>query len=145
MKLYIVRHADAVAASEDPLRPLSPHGIKEATLMASKVSFKGFEVWHSSKLRAKQTAHILAPHEICIQKEGLNPNDSKDSILNDIAAVDCDLALVTHLPLVQEILYALDASKPVHFETATIAFLERKDLRWKLLDIYTPNNFFNHL
>ena len=63
MRLYLVRHGDALSDSEDPKRPLSETGIEEAKKTGEflkKAGEKPLKIIHSTKLRAKQTGEIIA-------------------------------------------------------------------------------------
>src|SRR5436309_12381423 len=62
MYLYLVHHAEAVGPDVDPRRPLSPDGQVAAAAAASEAARRGARpavVWHSGKLRAKQTAEAF--------------------------------------------------------------------------------------
>ena len=61
MRIYLVQHGEAKKENEDPLRPLTEEGIKNAEKVASylaKLNLKIKKIFHSGKLRAKQTAEI---------------------------------------------------------------------------------------
>lgn len=62
MKLYFLRHADALDGANDAARPLSPHGRKEALEVGRFLKRAGiaFDAAYSSPLvRAKETAEIV--------------------------------------------------------------------------------------
>jgi phosphohistidine phosphatase len=62
MKLYFLRHADALDGADDAARPLSPHGKKEALEVGRFLKRAGiaFDAAYSSPLvRAKKTAEIV--------------------------------------------------------------------------------------
>ena len=62
MKLYFLRHADALEGADDAARPLSPPGRKEALEIGRFLKRAGiqFDAAYSSPLvRAKQTADIV--------------------------------------------------------------------------------------
>ena len=63
MHVYLVRHAKALSPDEDPKRPLSAEGREQAKSVARFLKRQQLvlvnEVWHSTKLRAKQTAEIF--------------------------------------------------------------------------------------
>jgi phosphohistidine phosphatase len=62
MRLFLVHHGDAVGPEVDPRRPLSAAGRNAVERLAAAAAEKGAEpsvVWHSGKLRAKQTAEIF--------------------------------------------------------------------------------------
>ncbi|MCP4708620.1 MAG: phosphohistidine phosphatase SixA, partial [Planctomycetes bacterium] len=59
MRLYLVRHATAQPDHLDPRRPLSERGLQEAAKIAAFIRNKNIKIgalWHSTKLRAIQTA-----------------------------------------------------------------------------------------
>ena len=62
MKLYFLRHADALEGADDAARPLSPHGKKEALEVGRFLKRAGiqFDAAYSSPfVRAKETAEIV--------------------------------------------------------------------------------------
>ena len=62
MQLTLVHHGDAVGPEVDPRRPLSLVGQAEVDRLASLAAAHGVKptvVWHSGKLRAKQTAEAF--------------------------------------------------------------------------------------
>jgi len=61
----LVQHGEAVSEEVDPRRPLSERGRAEVERVASFLARAGFRVSrivHSTKLRARETAEILARH-----------------------------------------------------------------------------------
>src|SRR2546427_2875162 len=62
MKLYFLRHADALEGADDASRPLSPHGRKEALEVGRFLKRAGIEfdaAYSSPLVRAKETAEIV--------------------------------------------------------------------------------------
>ena len=62
MILHLVHHGEAVSGAADARRPLSPHGRTAVAALAAEAARRGTKpsvVWHSGKLRAKQTAEEL--------------------------------------------------------------------------------------
>ena len=84
MFLYLVQHADAKREEEDPARPISEKGLEDITRVASYVSLLNIpvsEIFHSTKLRAKQTAGSYPKPETCegmSETDGLSPLDDPD-------------------------------------------------------------------
>ena len=82
MKLYLMQHGEALSPGEDSRRPLSARGRKETEKMASFLQSIGLElhsIWHSQKLRAVETAQILASYldkEEVRERKDMNPLDS---------------------------------------------------------------------
>ena len=78
-----VHHADAVGPDVDPQRPLSPTlGRTQAAALAERVKAAGFKpasIWHSGKLRARQTAESFLqacnPFAEFRMVRGLRPDD----------------------------------------------------------------------
>jgi len=65
MLLYLVQHGEAKREEEDPARPLTDKGKSEVEKIASFIAKTGIHIeriLHSGKLRALQTAEILASH-----------------------------------------------------------------------------------
>jgi phosphohistidine phosphatase len=64
MILYLIRHAHAIDGEIDATRPLSPRGEQQVRALADFLrgtdAFQPQEIWHSSLLRARQTAELLA-------------------------------------------------------------------------------------
>ena len=63
MRRYLVQYGDAVPERLDPERPLSPAGRREVEAVAHLFASTGarvVRVAHSGKLRAQQTAELLA-------------------------------------------------------------------------------------
>src|SRR4051794_10374733 len=62
VRLYLVHHGDAVGPEIDPQRPLSTVGRASVDFLATKAAAHGVRpevIWHSGKLRAKQTAEAF--------------------------------------------------------------------------------------
>ena len=62
MKLYFLRHADALPGSDDARRPLSPHGCEQAEELGKFLAKAGilFDAAYTSPLvRARETARLL--------------------------------------------------------------------------------------
>src|SRR5438046_8946123 len=60
--LYLVHHGDAVGPDVDPQRPLSNVGRAGVDRLAAATAARGVKpqiIWHSGKLRAKQTAEAF--------------------------------------------------------------------------------------
>ena len=131
MLLYLVRHGEATAAEHNPARPLSDAGRKQVESLARKTKEAGLHparILHSGKLRARETAEILAealvPGEIRAI-EGLSPDDEPDSAAELAQASEEDLMLVGHLPHVGRVAAALTRGAEPSFSTAELIALKR--------------------
>ncbi|HVR36747.1 MAG TPA: phosphohistidine phosphatase SixA [Methylomirabilota bacterium] len=79
MKLYFLRHSDALDGADDHSRPLSPRGRDEAEQLARFLngSGVGFDTAYSSPLlRARQTAEIILQLCDAIPPDKLQLTDS---------------------------------------------------------------------
>jgi phosphohistidine phosphatase len=114
MHLYLVHHGVAVEAEEDARRPLSAVGLANAARVAAKAAGLGAKpdvVWHSGKLRAKQTAQEFwracnALAEFSVSK-GLQPDDPPQWIRDSIRAESRDVAIAGHFPHLPRLLALL--------------------------------------
>lgn len=151
MRLYLVRHGEATSEAEDPKRPLSIAGRAEVEKIArhlARVSaiVDGFTVRHSGKLRAAQTAEILAaylhPAGTPEQAPGLAPGDPPQRALELIQEAAGDLMLAGHLPHLGRLasLLLTGDSERVGFKlpAAAIVCLERESGSWRLNWLLIP-------
>lgn len=109
MIIYLVRHGEAVAEEVDPSRPLTEKGKAEVEATAQDLKEKGAridEIWHSTKLRAKQTAEIIARIlniSKVIEKEGLKPNDNVTPIASLIRHIRKTILIAGHSPFLPKL------------------------------------------
>src|SRR5688572_29973634 len=101
MQLYLIRHAHAVDAEEDPERPLSKRGVNQVADLAGFLRrselFRPEEFWHSPLSRSRQTAQLLTqrlrldvPHTLM---PDLEPEDDPRAAARRIKAVTRSLAI----------------------------------------------------
>lgn len=149
LRHYLVRHGEAKADMEDPARPLSDRGCEEVQRVARHAAILGLEVAqirHSEKLRARQTAEILAEHlapRLGIrQVEGLAPSDEPDRVRTELEAAEEPLMLVGHLPHLSRLVSALvlgDSEKEIVWpDTGTMVCLAKTERGFRLLWVLTP-------
>jgi phosphohistidine phosphatase len=141
MDIYLMQHGEAAAEADDPARPLTDAGRAAVSRVAARAQAAGVSIdrfWHSGKLRAEQTAQILAaalgaaPTEA---RDGLAPNDPVAPIaewLRDQTDVD-SLALVGHLPFLDRLAALLVAddqdAQVIAFQNAGLVALVPKSDR----------------
>lgn len=150
MFLYLVQHADAKREEEDPTRPLSKKGLQDINRVASYVSnlnIRVYKIFHSNKLRAKQTAEVLSenvkPIKGVSEVEGLAPLDNPDIWAERLKDIPDDVILVGHLPhlgKLSSLLLCGNADKNVvSFKMAGIVCLKKNDIgEWSLQWMITP-------
>ncbi len=150
MKLYLIQHGEAKPETEDPERSLTAGGEKEVVAvskMAGGLQIRPSKIYHSGKVRAKQTAEIIAIalkiSDLVQPVMGLNPNDDIHPWVERIYKEKEDLMLVGHLPFLEKLSSFLlcgdQNTRPVLFRYGAIVCLDQKaDERWAVRWILTP-------
>lgn len=138
MRIYLVRHGEAVPEHVDPARPLSARGRAEIERVAAEVARLGWrvaEIRHSGLTRARQTAEMLAarlaPERGVRAVEGLRPDDDPHRLAAECEATREPVMLVGHLPHLGRLASLLLLGDPgrelIRFGTGTVAGLARTD------------------
>ncbi|MBF0274274.1 MAG: phosphohistidine phosphatase SixA [Nitrospinae bacterium] len=152
MELFLMRHGEAKDGHDDTNRPLSETGrihVKNVALSAQMRGINPPEIFHSSKLRAKETAELFAKTlqaDIVPQEAtGLKPNDDIRDWIQEVEKRESPLMLVGHLPYMELFVSMLLTGYPnkrvVDFFPATLACLQKKpDYSWELTSIIRPEN-----
>ena len=104
-RVYLVHHGEAVGPDVDPRRPLSLMGRDAVIRLAQQSAQKGAKpavVWHSGKLRARQTAHEYwracnALAEFAATRD-LQPEDQPIWMRDRLLGEPRDIMLVGHYP-----------------------------------------------
>ncbi len=120
MDLFLMQHGEALSADVDPLRPLSDQGRASVRSVAGHAAACGVSIdriVHSGKLRAAQTAALLAASLRCgdvAQMDGLKPSDSVELAVPALADPDApgSLAVVGHLPFLERFASLLVSGDP---------------------------------
>jgi phosphohistidine phosphatase len=142
--IVLVHHADAVGPEVDPMRPLSDAGRAAATRLASLAGGRGVrpdQVWHSGKLRARQTAELFwracNPLAAFSATRGLQPDDPPSWMRDQLAGESRSILLVGHMPHLDRLLHVLLRSGPgggvAAFPLHGCVALERDEEGWKEL------------
>jgi len=150
VQTYLVQHGEAKPESENPERPLTDKGRSEVLLVACHAAEIGIEVskmLHSGKLRAKQTADILAQHlhprDGVHEMAGLSPMDPAEPARAIIEDLKKPMMIVGHLPHLSRLLSLLVTGNPemevVRFQMGGIVSLAKSDGKWSVAWILTPN------
>ncbi len=148
MQLFLVQHADAKEESEDPARGLSDTGVSDIERVTSYISSLEIEngkIYHSKKLRAKQTAERLSrglkAGAGLEETDGLSPMDDPHIWFERLKVIHDSVALVGHMPhlgRLASLLICNDMNKtPVIFQRGGVLCLERLEsgnfaLRWMI-------------
>ena len=144
MFLYLIQHGEAVSKDEDPERPLSSTGVEDVNRVAAYAAANcgievGAGIFHSGKLRARQTAEIVAsvlnlpgPE----QADGLKPMDDPTIWQSRLAESLQDQVLVGHLPYMSRLVSLLLTGDPgeniVQFKMGGVVALKRAEGLWSL-------------
>lgn len=139
--LYLVHHGDAVGPEVNPMRPLSERGRMEVDRLARQAAERGARpdvIWHSGKLRARQTAEAFwkrcNPLATFSASRGLQPTDPTDWIIDVITGEAKDILLAGHFPHLPRLLARLvtgDADAAAgQFPLNGMVALETRNERW---------------
>jgi phosphohistidine phosphatase len=149
MSLYLVQHGLTYSEAIDPERSLSATGkanVDRIAMLAAEAKVPVAKILHSGKLRARQTAEIMAAHlkppggvsEI----KGINPLDDVIPIATRCDASE-DIMLVGHLPFLENMTsYLITGSTDktvIKFQNGGIVCLDQEGaggpwfIKWTLM------------
>ncbi|MBS0288420.1 MAG: phosphohistidine phosphatase SixA [Proteobacteria bacterium] len=143
MQLYLVRHGEAYSSEEQFERPLNPRGHKDVEQIANFLKHQNCQIqkiFHSEKLRAIETAQIIAnilglTNHLFLMPS-LDPEEEVYRLLGDIHEVTTNTLMVGHLPnlaLVSNFLITGNMNKSsISFVPAGAACFEFQDNVWVL-------------
>ena len=125
----------------NPMRPLSDRGRVEVDMLAQQAAERGAKpdlIWHSGKLRARQTAEVYwkrcNPFAAFSATRGLQPTDPTNWIVDSIAGETKHILLAGHFPHLPRLLGRLMTGRPdadpVAFPLNGIVALESVDGIW---------------
>jgi phosphohistidine phosphatase len=103
--LFLVHHGEAVGPDVDSRRPLSERGRANVERLAVEAAGRGAKpavVWHSGKLRAKQTAEAFwracnALADLSATRD-LQPDDPPEWIRDRLRSEPRDILIAGHFP-----------------------------------------------
>lgn len=135
MKLFLVRHGEAVSSDVDPERPLSGPGkaiVAKVGRHLKGLGIKVDEIRCSVKARARETAEIIAkeiaPGTAPAETQGLKPNDSVEPVARQLEEENRDTMIVGHLPFLPTLAARLlGEPEPLGFPTAGVVALVRNE------------------
>jgi len=150
MKLYLVRHGEAVSEKEDPQRPLSGEGKKEVTKVAQFLKRAGVKVkefYHSPLKRAQETAEIIRntiyPNGQLVAKDYLSPNEETDKMVYELSQSKDDMMIVSHLPFLPKLIARLvvndENRNVIGLETSSVLAMYRDAQgHWQIVWLVSP-------
>jgi phosphohistidine phosphatase len=140
VRLYLVHHGDAVPPAVDPQRPLSAQGVADVNGLAAEAARRGVKpaaVWHSGKLRARQTAESFwracNPLADFSAVRGLQPTDPASWINDRLTAETGEIMCVGHLPHIGRLFALLregNEAAAIAFPLNGIVALQQENDRW---------------
>jgi phosphohistidine phosphatase len=151
MDVYLMQHGEARPEQEDPSRSLTERGRSEVERVARAAARLGLRIpaiRHSGKLRAQQTAEILAhrlePRPDLAPMAGLAPQDDPTPVARVVTEAREPLLLVGHLPHLSRLASLLVVGDPalgvVSFRPGGLVCLAREGEGWRLRWILTPES-----
>jgi len=148
MRLFLIQHGISLPQEKDPERSLSSEGREQTQKTAQFLKAKNISfdcMWHSTKLRAIQTAQIILDHIPCSEvkeRNDLNPLDPVKGFPEEITSLNRDLMIVGHLPLLQRLASLLlsgsEDNPMISFKNSGVVCLEYVD-NWKVNWLVTPD------
>jgi len=145
--LFLAHHGEAVDPEVDARRPLSPAGVAGVERIAARAAANNAKpavVWHSGKLRAKQTAEAIwracnALAEFSATRD-LQPDDPPQWIRDRLRGETRDIAIAGHFPHLPRLLALLvtggeaGPSFPAHGMVALVTDDEGRSWRevWRI-------------
>ena len=129
MRLFLVRHADALPGEPDELRQLSPDGREAARNLAQRLARDGVRpdaILTSPLLRARETSDALAAALGCETEphDALAPGATADRVRLAIADRGDTVVVVGHQPDCGQIAAELGDGMAPAFPPAGVAELE---------------------
>ncbi|MDQ7005052.1 MAG: phosphohistidine phosphatase SixA [Ghiorsea sp.] len=153
MRIYLVQHAVAVDEAQDPNRAVSDAGKLDITRTAGFLSLfvqpQPKFVFHSGKLRAKQTAEMFSEawhlKDEVMFADDLSPHAEAQVWAAKLNAMHDDTLIVghlPHLPRLASLLLCGDADiQPVRFQNAGVVCLEKMGDTWQVIFHINPNMY----
>ena len=150
MTLFLVQHGEARPGNEDAERSLTEHGAETVCRMAdwaARTGIKVDQIRHSGKLRAEQTATIIAKKldtsKGMIAVKGLNPNDEVTQVAESLNGEQDSIMIVGHLPHLSRLIGMLVTGNPdkvvVRFRNAGIVCLFQQEENWAIDWVMQPD------
>lgn len=137
MLVVLVHHADAVGPAIDPQRPLSALGRRQAERLAEQARAAGCSpaaIWHSGKLRARQTAEAFLracnPMAEFRMVRGLRSEDPPEWMRDELSAETRDVLLVGHMPHIAALARSLSPEAGDFPLNGLVAFSRSGDKLW---------------
>ncbi len=143
-RIYFAQHGLALDKIVNPDRPLSKVGIEQTSAIALQIHASDItvsQIFHSGKLRARQTAEIFAEHLSVTSVtaiDNLSPNDDVRLITQNLQTNDA--LYVGHLPHLEKLVSYLVTGKTepniIEFQNSAVLCLNKHEnnylIQWYL-------------
>ncbi len=130
MNLWLVHHGEAVGPEVDPRRPLSSSGRAAVERLAAEAAGRGAKpsvIWHSGKLRARETAEAFwracNPFAEFSATKDLQPEDPPSWIRDRLLGESRDVMIAGHYPHLPRLLALLAGGVPVFPQNGVVALV----------------------
>jgi len=142
--LVLVHHGDAVGPDVDAMRPLSSVGRAATERLAGLAAQRGVKpdvIWHSGKLRARQTAELFwktcNPFALFTAERGLLPDDPPQWMHDRLTGETRSVLIAGHMPYLPRLLAKLTGPReapsfPLHGCVALETDGDRWTEMWRL-------------
>jgi phosphohistidine phosphatase len=134
VRLVLVHHGDAVGPDVDPQRPLSARGRQDVERLAADAAARGVKpdiIWHSGKLRAKQTAEAFwracNPFAEFSATRDLQPGDPPDWMRERLRGETRNILIAGHYPHFPGLLAALVGGSRTFPMNGVVALVSEDD------------------
>lgn len=149
MAIYLVQHGQCFDKQSDPERSLTAKGratILQTAKIALDASIKVSSIYHSGKLRTRQTAEIFSEQLKAIQIEsivGISPLDPVEDFTNHFTFPENSM-IIGHLPFMERLTaYLVTGNQQltvIKFQYAGIVSLEQNKnnswhIKWTIMPI----------
>ena len=153
MRLYLVQHGEAVPKDQDPERSLTDQGRLDVERLAAFLRGAGVSVsrvLHSGKLRAQQTAGLLAQAIAggaeLEASDIINPLDPPEPFAKKIGNWNADTLVTGHLPFMSKLVALLITGDPektvASYQPGSVVCIERgEDGKWTVAWMLRPELF----
>ena len=149
MHVYLVRHGEAIPKEQDIKRPLSEKGrsiVEKLANACAAYRLTAKNIYHSTRLRAKQTAEILGFQlDIPVtEKAGLEPLNPVRPFYEEIENSDGDIMIVGHLPFLEHLVSLMitgeEDKKPLRFQQGgLVCLLKSEENLWSVIWTVFPS------
>lgn len=139
--ILLVHHGEAFDPAIEPTRPLTARGLEQVSRLAQAAAVRGVKpdvIWHSGKLRARQTAEAYWRHGNPLAAfsavRGLLPGDPPEWMRDRLTGESRTVVVVGHMPHLPRLLRLLlrghDDAPGVEFPPHGCVALREIDAGW---------------